>query len=56
VRLANTVRCRWAGKKRFFLEKTAKTFATSDARRLSAAYLNKQEFFGSFFQKRTACG
>ncbi len=41
-------------RKRFFLEKEAKTFANLGMRRLIGAQLNEQEFFGSFFQKRTA--
>jgi len=39
-------------RKRFFLKKDAKTFAAGDTRRAKQAP-NKQEFFGSFLQKRT---
>jgi hypothetical protein len=41
------------GRKRFFLKKEAKTFFHSGARRRPSAPLNRQKFFGSFFQKRT---
>jgi hypothetical protein len=46
-----------AARKRFFLKKEAKTFAYWCARRGSVNALNamRKKFFGSFFQKRTAC-
>jgi hypothetical protein len=40
-------------RKRFFLKKEAKTFVHWRTR-CSNAHPNKQKFFGSFFQKRTA--
>jgi hypothetical protein len=54
--------CTWCGKLRqkkrqafFFEKKKQKTFATWPARLNPtwAAYAKEQEFFGSFFQKRT---
>jgi hypothetical protein len=41
-------------RKRFFLKKEAKTFAHG-VRAECNAYPKDQKFFGSFFQKRTAC-
>jgi hypothetical protein len=37
------------------LKKEAKTFARSGTRWASSARLKGPKFFGSFFQKRTAC-
>jgi hypothetical protein len=44
----------FAARKRFFLKKEAKTFDYWCAQ-CRSVHLYNQKFFGSFFQKRTAC-
>jgi hypothetical protein len=43
-----------AERKRFFLKKEAKTFASLNTH-YGTSNSHEQKFFGSFFQKRTAC-
>jgi hypothetical protein len=49
----------WKGKHFFFEKKKQKTFISSllpkKRQNWDGAYLQDQKFFGSFFQKRTAC-